>query len=297
MESRGRTGILGICMTLLSGAVPAFSGDATPGELFPEMMKRLVARSALYEKAALGFSCEETVIQGRFSAGTGENKREEKSRYDYLYEGSSDKGYREIRMLPSKTGDPSDSKQVDPDLGVPGAYDWALLFTPQHQPHFRFDPAGTELVGFHSTFIIAFRGGRTFERGKEIAEWNGRVWVDSESGNFVKVEAEPNGQEELLALRTDEWRKALRIVGLPTRRQPHGFHYRLQFNIDKFGLSFPGDAETRRFVLDSASGEEEIKLRIAQRFRNYVFFNVHSEEDFLQTESSGIPPPPASSGK
>jgi hypothetical protein len=282
---------MGIAAALLSSVFPAFSAGPTPEELFPAVMKMVMERSALYEKAALGFSCEETIIQGKFSSATGENKREEKSRYDYLYEGSSAKGYKEIRMLPAKSGDPADSKQVDPDLDIPGAYDWALLFTAQHQPHFRFEPAGTELVGFHSTFVIAFRGGRTFVRGKEIAEWVGRVWVDSETGNFVKVEAEPNGQEELLELRTDEWRKTLRILGLPARRQPQGFHYKLQFNVDKFGLSFPGDAETRRFVLDTISGNEEIKARVAQRFRNYVFFNVHSEEDFLAAETPAGPPP------
>lgn len=281
---------LGI-VALLAGAVPALAAGPTPEELFPAMMKMVIERSALYEKAALGFSCEETIVQGKFSPASGENKREEKSRYDYLYEGSSAKGYKEIRMLPAKSGDPADSKQVDPDLDVPGAYDWALLFTPQHQPHFRFEASGRELVGFHSTFVIAFRGGRTFDHGKEIAEWTGRVWVDSETGNFVKVEADPNGQEELLELRTDEWRKKLRILGMPVRHQPQGLHYRLQFNVDKFGLSFPGDAETRRFVLDTLSGQEELKARIAQRFRNYVFFNVHSKEDFLAAEAPAGPPP------
>jgi len=303
MESRGRglkpylVRCLGIAVALLGGASGAFADASTPEDLFPVVMKMVIERSALYEKAALGFSCEETIVKGKFSAASGENKREEKSRYDYLYEGSSGKGYKEIRMLPAKNGDPVDSKQVDPDLDVPGAYDWALLFTPQHQPHFRFEAAGRELVGFHSTFVIAFRGARTFDRGKEIAEWTGRVWVDSDTGNFVKVEAEPNGQEELLELRTDEWRKALRILGLPAKHQPQGLHYRLQFNVDKFGLSFPGDAETRRFVLDTVSGEEEIKARIAQRFRNYVFFNVHSAEDFLGAETPAAIPAPAPPGK
>ena len=199
-------------------------------------------------------------------------------------------------MLSSKTGDPADSKQVDPELDVPGAYDWALLFTPQHQPHFRFEPAGAELVGFHSTTIIAFRGAETFDRGRGIGEWSGRVWVDSESGNFVKVEAEPNGQAELLARRTEEWRRSMRIAGVPTKRQPKGFRYRLLFTVDKFGLTFPGDAETRRFALNLV-GEEELKEKIAQRFRNYVFFNVQSEEDFLGTTTPQGGTPPGAAGK
>ena len=259
---------------------------------FPELMTLVNARAQLYEKAALGFSCEETVVQGKFSSGTGENKREQKNHYDYLYEGSAESGYREVRMLPSKSGDPADSKEVDPDLDVPGAYDWALLFTKQHQPYFRFEPAGIERVGFQSTAIIAFRGAKAFEHGKAIQEWSGRVWVNNESGNFVKVEADPNGQEERLAQRTDEWRKALRIVGISTKRQPRGFHYRLEFSVDKFGLSFPGEAETRRFALDMMGGEE-LKERIAQRFRNYVFFNVHSAEDFLGAETPAGTPAPA----
>jgi hypothetical protein len=265
---------------------------AEEADPFPEVMKLVNARAQLYEKAALGFSCEETVIQGKFSSGTGENKREQKNRYDYLYEGSPESGYREVRMLPSKNGDPADSKEVDPGLDVPGAYDWALLFTKQHQPYFRFELAGAERVGFQSTAILAFRGAKSFEHGKTIQEWSGRVWVNNESGNFVKVEADPNGQEERLAQRTDEWRKALRIVGISTKRQPRGFHYRLEFTIDKFGLSFPGEAETRRFALDMM-GTEELKERTAQRFRNYVFFNVNSAEDFLGAESPGPTPAPA----
>ena len=274
----------------------AHARPAVTEDLLPAVMDLVGGRALFYEKAALGFSCEETVIQGKFSSATGENKREEKDRYDYLYEGSAETGYREMRMLPSKSGDPNDSSQVDPDLDVPGAYDWALLFTRQHRPHFRFELVGSELVGFHSTFVVAFRGARTFDRGKAIEEWSGRVWVDSGNGNFVKVEAEPNGQEELLALRTEEWRKALRIVGISTKRQPRGFRYRLLFTVEKFSLSFPGEAETRRFALNLV-GEEELKERTAQRFRNYVFFNVQSEEDFLGTTPSAPIPPPGSQGK
>jgi hypothetical protein len=268
-----------------------FSWGAAESDSFPGVMKLVGERAQLYEKAALGFSCEETVIQGKFSSGTGENKREEQNRYDYLYEGSADTGYREVRMVPAKNGDPTDSKEVDPGLDVPGAYDWALLFSGQHQSHFRFEPAGTERLGFHATTIIAFRGAKTFDRGKEIPEWSGRVWIDSDSGNFVKVEAEPNGQAELLAQKTEEWRKSTKFIGISTKRQPRGFRYRLEFSVEKFGLSFPGEAETRRFALD-IQGDEQLKEKIAQRFRNYVFFNVHSAEDFAGTDGVAKAPAP-----
>ncbi|HEU5181106.1 MAG TPA: hypothetical protein VFW45_09950 [Candidatus Polarisedimenticolia bacterium] len=286
MRSTPQKVLAGCAAALFAAGIARGAGE----DGFDATMELVSARATRYEKAALGFSCEETVILGKFSSSTGENKREQKSRYDYLYEGSSESGYREIRMQPSKNGDPADAKQVDPGLDVPGAYDWALLFSQQHRGHFRFEPAGSELVGFHSAVIIAFRGAKTFDHGREIHEWSGKAWVDSETGNFVKVEAEPNGQEELLKLRTAEWRKSMRIVGVPVKKQPRGYRYRLTFSVDKFGLSFPGEAETRRFGL-SLTGEEEMKERIAQRFRNYVFFNVHSEEDFAAAAPS--PPPPA----
>lgn len=284
MRSHRKKALAGCAAALIAAGIARGAGE----ESFDATMELVSARATRYEKAALGFSCEETVILGKFSSSTGENKREQKSRYDYLYEGSSETGYREIRMLPSKTGDPADARQVEPDFDVPGAYDWALLFSQQHRQHFRFEPAGSELVGFHPAVVIAFRGAKTFDRGREIREWSGRAWVDAETGNFVKVEAEPNGQEELLKLRTAEWRKSMRIVGVPVKKQPRGFRYRLTFSVDKFGLSFPGEAETRRFAL-SLAGDEELKERIAQRFRNYVFFNVHSEEDFAASAPSGSP--------
>jgi hypothetical protein len=285
--------LAGCAAALMATGIARGAGEE---ESFGAAMELVSARASRYERAALGFSCEETVILGKFSSSTGENKREQKNRYDYLYEGSSETGYREIRMQPSKSGDPADAREVDPGLDVPGAYDWALLFSQQHRSHFRFEAAGSELVDFHATVIIAFRGGKTFDRGREIHEWSGRVWVDSETGNFVKVEAEPNGQEEMLSLKTAEWRKSMRIVGVPVKRQPRGFRYRLTFSVDKFGLSFPGEAETRRFAL-TLGGEEELKERIAQRFRNYVFFNVQSEEDFATSEPPAPAAAPPASGK
>ncbi len=260
-------------------------------DTFDAALPLLDRRAAMYEKAALGFSCDETVIEGKFSSRTGENKREQKTHYDYLYEGNPETGFREVRMRPSSGGDPQDTRQVDPDLSAPGAYDWALLFTPRYRDHFRFELAGQEQVGFHRTLVIGFRGTKTFERGREIPEWSGRAWVDSETGNFVKVEATPNDQDELLPLRTAEWMKGLRIAGVPVKHQPRGYHYQLLFTVEKFGLLFPGEAETRLFAL-TTSGEEEIRERIAQKFRNYVFFGVHSAEEFAGTTPSPPNPKP-----
>src|SRR5262249_55450304 len=118
MEEARRRVFPGLLVALAAWSAPR----GTEPDPFPAVMKLVGERAQLYEKAALGFSCEETVIQGKFSSGTGENKREDKSRYDYLYEGSPEAGYREVRTLPSKSGDPADTKEVDPDLDVPGAY-------------------------------------------------------------------------------------------------------------------------------------------------------------------------------
>src|SRR5262245_58312509 len=181
MGTGRRMALAGCAAALIAGGTARGAGEPS----FDATMELVSARATRYEKAALGFSCEETVILGKFSSSTGENKREQKNRYDYLYEAGSDGAYREIRMLPGKGGDPADAKEVNPDLDVPGAYDWALLFSPQHRAHFRFEPAGSELIGFHSSTVIAFRGAKTFDRGREIHEWSGRAWVDSETGNFV----------------------------------------------------------------------------------------------------------------
>lgn len=277
-----RGGLAAVFFAGLGFTAPPDSAPAV--DSFEAALPLLDKRAAMYEKAALGFSCEETVIEGKFNSRTGENKREQKNRYDYLYEGNPETGFREVRMKPSFFGEP---KPVDPDLSAPGAYDWALLFTPQYRSHFRFELAGKEQVGFHQTIVIGFRGTKTFDRGRDISEWSGRAWVDSETGNFVKVEATPNDQDELLPLRTAEWMKALRIAGMPVKHQPRGYRYRLLFTVEKFGLLFPGEAETRLFAL-TGPGEEEIRERIAQKFRNYVFFNVHSAEEF----AGANPPPP-----
>ena len=50
--------------------------------------------------------------------------------------------------------------------------------------------------------------------------------------------------------------------GLPLKKQPRGYGYQLSFTVEKFGLTFPGEAVTRLFVL-TPQGEEEIRQRIA----------------------------------
>jgi len=269
-----------------AGLAVAALQDAKPPSVAPPLealLGRLAERGALYEKAATGFSCEETITVGKFSGKTGENRREMVTRYDTLYEGNPQSGYQEIRLLVEKNESPRQRRLVDPDLAVPGAYDWSLLFTEVHRPHFRFEAAGEEIVELHLADIVAFAGAAPFVRGKRIEEWTGRVWVDRDTGNFLKVEATPNHQDELLPIRMAAWLKAPRLGALPMKRQPRGYRYRLSFTVEKFSLTFPGEAETRAFVL-SPRDEEEIRLRIVQTFRNYVFFNVHSEEEFLGSD-------------
>lgn len=274
-----------LSLVCLGGGAMADRPPAPASFQLQPLMEQLSKRAALYEKAALGFSCDETVLVGKFSARSGENKKEEKTRYNYLYEGSPQSGYEEIRLLQDRNDSPRQTRIVDPDLPIPGAYDWALLFTDRHRPYFRFEPAGEELIGFHPTRILAFEGAARWERGKKIEEWSGKVWVDRETGNFVKIAASPNNQDQMLPLRAAEWLKGIRLGGIPLRKQPRGYRYQLSFTVEKFGLTFPGEAETRLFVL-TQQGEEEIRQRIAQKFRNYVFFNVHSEEEFLGTAPS-----------
>ncbi len=287
---RWAPGVLGaLILICLGGGAGAGDRPSDPAS-FPlqPVLEQLSKRAVLYEKAALGFSCDETVLAGKFSPRSGENRREEKSRYNYLYEGSPESGFEEIRILQDRNDSPREPRIADPDLPVPGAYDWALLFTDRHRPLFRFEPAGEEWVAFHATRILAFSGAARWDRGKKIEEWSGKVWVDRETGNFVKIVAAPNNQDEMLPLRVSEWLKGIRLGGVPLKKQPRGYRYRLSFTVEKFGLTFPGEAETRLFVL-TQEGEEELRQRIAQKFRNYVFFNVHSEEEFLGTDPSAGP--------
>jgi hypothetical protein len=265
--------------------------QTSPGaEPFEAILERLARRGALYEKAALGFSCEETVLVGKFSSRTGESRREESTLYDAMYEGNPKDGYQLIRLLIARNGEPRIRRLEEPDLDIPGAYDWALLFTGAHRPYFRFEDAGEEILDTHAARAIAFAGAAAFDRGRKIEEWSGRVWVERETGNFLRVEATPNHQEELLPIRYAEWLKGFRFLGGPAGRQPKGYRYLLRFTVERFSLTFPGEAITEVFVL-TMEGGEQIRQRIAQQFRNYVFFNVKSEEEFLGGGAGTAPPP------
>jgi len=273
-----------LVLLTLAGAAAAGPGPPSVSDPLEALLGRLSQRGALYEKAALGFSCEETVVEGKFGGQGGENRREVKTRYDYLCEGNPQSGYEEIRILVSKDASSRGRRVVNTNLGVPGAYAWSLLFTDLRRPHFRFELEGEELLGFHLAAVVAFTGAAPFAGGREIEEWSGRVWVDQETGNFLKVVATPNNQDDLLRLRMAAWLKSIQVGAVRIRRQPRGYRYELTFTVEKFGLTFPGEAETRVFVL-TPEGQEEIREKTTQRFENYVFFNVHSEEEFRGTET------------
>ncbi len=290
----GRIALAGFAALLAVGRPGAALGGAprtsgTPLSLDP-LLDPFVRRAVFYEKAALGFSCDETILVGKFSGPTPENRKEDKTRYNYLYEKKSGSGYEEVRYILDRNDVPQESRIVDPDLPIPGAYDWALLFTDQHRPRFRFDAAGEEMVGFHPARILAFTGSKVWDNGREIEEWSGKVWLDRETGNFLKITAAPNNQDQLLPLRMTKWMKGVRLGGLPLKKEPRGYDYQLSFTVEKFGLTFPGEAVTRLFVL-TPQGEEEIRQRITQSFGNYVFFNVHSEEEFLERPAPPTSPP------
>jgi hypothetical protein len=281
---------LGRFLKLLAIGSLALSRGATGGPLaasdppFPldPVIEQLTRRAASYEKAALGFSCDETVRVGSFSARSGESTKEDQTRYNYLYEGDPQSGFQEIRYLLDENGTPRETRLADPDLPIPGAYDWALLFTAKHKPYFRFEAGGEEIVGIHATRIVVFRGAAAWKGGGEVEEWSGRIWADRETGDFVKIEATPNRQDELLPLEMTKWQKGIRLGGVPLKKQPRGYRYELFFAVEKFGLTFPSEAVTRLFTV-TPQGQEEIRKRITQTFSNYVFFNVHSDQEFLAT--------------
>jgi hypothetical protein len=147
---------------------------------FDDLLRRLGERAHAYEAIALRFVCIESI------RGT-EDQRNEK-RYDYMYVQAEEQRYRPYRQI--HTGRLGKTvAEASLDFDFPDAYSWTLMFAPDRQHLFRFKYAGEEWFSLRQAYILAFTAPLPFTSGKTIYEWGGRIWVDAENCNILKVEA------------------------------------------------------------------------------------------------------------
>ena len=282
---------LSICLVLLNAVVPTGrpsaadrqpppQNEAKPSpqaeepvdpELAP-ILKSLAEKSAVYESIALRFVCIETTRDS-------DDPLDEKT-YDYMYVEAEVQRYRPYRQRHSAR--PRDSSsEIEVETNFPDSYSWTLLFAPNRQHLFHFKNAGVEWFSLRKAQIIEFIAPLPYTTGRTIYEWSGKVWVDAENFNFLKVEAVPSNQEERLKQLLRDYRTAPRFLVYPMARRPAGGRYEITFLNEYQRLSLPDQAEYREFLLDLEGTAQLTSLR-THRYSQYQFFGVQLEDRFLK---------------
>ncbi len=254
---------------------PPTKKPARPPESVPpatadleSILKELGRRAQAYETIALRFICIETVHSG-------DDPRNER-RFDYMYVEAEEQRYKPYRQ--KHTGRPVRGvPETSLELAFPDAYSWTLMFAPARQHLFHFRYAGQEWFSLRLSHILEFTAPLPFTTGRTIYEWSGKVWVDAENFNFLKVEAEPGNQADRIKEELRGYRQATRFLGMPLARKPRGAHYNITFLNEFQNVSLPDQAEFREFTLD-LEGQEEWAGLLTLRYAGYQFFNVEAKD-------------------
>jgi hypothetical protein len=235
-----------------------------------ELLRRLGDRSRAYEAIALRFVCIESV------RATDEPRK--LKRYDYMYVEAQEQRYRPYRQIHTgKLGKTVAEANIDFDF--PDAYSWTLMFTPDRQHLFRFKYAGEEWFSLRQAYIISFTAPLPFTAGRTIYEWSGKIWVDAENFNILKVEAEPGNQADRIKEELKAYRQAPRFLIYPMGKRPHGMRYNITFLNELQEISLPDQVDVRWFTLD-LQGDEEWESQTILMYSAYQLFGVDVKDLF-----------------
>ena len=249
---------------------PEVRQPATAPVDLDDVLKHLGERARAYETIALRFVCIESVR-------TSDEPRKERH-YDFMYVQEEEQRYKPYRQ--AHTGGLGKTvAETAVDSNFPDAYSWTLMFAPDRQKLFRFRYTGQEWFSLRQAHILEFSAPLPFSSGRTIYEWSGKVWVDAENYNILRVEAEPGNQTERLKEQLDLYRKSPRFLIYSMGRRPQGYRYNITFLNELHEISLPDYLEFRSFTLD-LQGDEEWDSQTILRYSGYQFFGVDVRELF-----------------
>jgi hypothetical protein len=232
----------------------------------------------LYEQTALRFACEEEVTETDYNK-EGSIKKQNHVVHDYLLEYTSRRGLEPYRAILSRNDSPTKRHKVEPDYGTPDPYGWQLLFLTSGQGRFGFELIDQEFLNPHDTWVIEFTALASYTTGDNIGQWEGTVWVDQATLDIIQVMARPSKEIDTLEARLAEHRQAFRFMGLSTKKRPRAHFLEVEFDIEREGRRFPSRSlYSVRLVAGAENMRDESS--IVQRFRDYVFFDVESLDEF-----------------
>jgi hypothetical protein len=264
--------LLGVLFALPLTLSPVLSTAGAEAPDLERLLDRLGEKARAYDLVALRFVCIE--------AARSSERPDKVERFDYMYVEAEEQRYRPYRQ--KHTGRPGRaSPETALEIGFPDSYSWTLMFHRDRQHLFHFKYGGREWFSLRLSHILEFSASLPFTDGTTIYQWDGKVWIDEENFNFLKVEAQPGNQGERLRQQLDAYRQAPRFLAFPVGRRPLGSKYSITFLNEYNKLSLPDQAEYSRFTLD-LEGSEEFMERQVLRYTGYRFFDVDVLQEYLK---------------
>ena len=264
-----------LVISLLSSVRPAGATEEEEQVEKPDLeilLNHLSDKAKAYDLVALRFVAIESARSS--------NRPDKVKRYDYMYVEAEEQRYRPYRQKhigkPGRT-----SPEAALEIGFPDSYSWTLMFHADRQHLFRFEYVGQEWYSLRLAYILEFSASLPFTDGGTIYQWSGRVWVDAENFNFLKVEAEPGNQTERLKQQLSAFRQGTRFLSFPIGKRPAGSKYSITFLSEYNKLSLPDYVEHYLFTLN-LEGNEELQERQVLRYSGYQFFDVDVLQDYLK---------------
>ncbi len=246
------------------------------------LLDKLAAKSKEYEQYALKFVCTEITRKASYIPSKGEYRREKLEHLDYLLEVNPHDGrFSAYRQRVNKTIYRITRSEVKREMNFPEPYSWIFIFSRNFRNTMKYGYLGKEIYPYKLAHIISFRGFQPFSDGRDIREWEGKLWVEEKTWNILKVEAKPIHQDDILELKRLEYNRAFSFMGIKLKKKPIGFSCTVYFDFEHEGLSFPTEA---RYELFEQISEKETRphSKIILSYADYHFFRTESKEEILR---------------
>jgi hypothetical protein len=274
--SRGRTAgavLIIAAFTLVAHAQVLPPADPGPGSRGPESLAG-VAR--LYRDSALSFSCREEI--------TSRSIRKKDYAFQYVYVFDDRKGFMDHRTRPADRK----GREVDPgEYKIPQflrqAYSWAFLFDAASAGQHRFQRGGDDEILGRPAVRLKFEPADQAAIGSQ--SWFGTAWIDRESCQILKVEAQkPEHHARRLEFEAEIPRAAEHRES-NSRRIYLIERVTTEFTVVKNGMRFPGRVESdlKRYVVPGEGRTQPFRTEpiynVEQVYSDYRFFGVRTAEE------------------
>jgi hypothetical protein len=246
------------------------------------LLEKLSEKSEEYKRYALKFVCTEVFRKASYSVAKKEYSREKLEHRDYLLEVNPDRGrFSAYRQKSMKTAQGQGRTVIDFEMNFPEAYSWVFIFSKNFRNTMKYGYFGMEIYFYKLAHVISFRGFQPYSDGRDIRQWEGKIWVEEGTWNILRVEAKPIHQDDILELKRLEYNRAFSFMGIKFKKKPIGYSCMIYFDFEQEGLSFPTEAWNETFEPISEK-ETAPHSKIILSYADYHFFKTESREEVIK---------------